>query len=258
MTDSSVDVPHPRQREATLTTDAARRIRYPLVRQVDHTFRLPEPALSVPAGYLRPPHPAYRLIGKRGLDIALGILMAPFALSLILVAAVALWIEGGNPFYHQDRLGRGGARFKLFKLRTMVRDADAMLEQCLASDTAMRAEWDATQKLKNDPRITPVGAFLRATSLDELPQLWNVFKGDMSLIGPRPMMPEQLIMYGDARHYFALRPGITGAWQVSKRNEDLFIERAVIDQDYDLKLSLGQDLKILWRTVGVVLRRTGY
>ena len=197
-------------------------------------------------------------MGKRLLDILLVLLLAPLALPLILLASLALWIEGGNPFYHQDRLGRHGERFRIYKLRTMVRNADKMLETCLAKDPELRAEWDATQKLKKDPRITRIGALLRKTSLDELPQLWNVLTGEMSLIGPRPMLPEQLPLYGDASYYFALRPGITGSWQVSARNEDLFTQRVGMDQSYAEDLSPWRDMVILFKTVGVVLRRTGY
>lgn len=140
----------------------------------------------------------------------------------------------------------------------MVRDADAKLEQYLAGSSQLRREWDETQKLKKDPRITPVGRVLRVTSLDELPQLWNVLKGDMSLVGPRPMMPDQLPLYGDPRAYFALKPGITGMWQVSARNESRFSYRAQIDSVYGQDLSLRTDLSLLLRTVGVVLRGTGY
>ncbi|WP_370212728.1 sugar transferase [Roseovarius sp.] len=200
----------------------------------------------------------YLVVGKRLLDILLVLLLAPLALPLILLASLALWIEGGNPFYHQDRLGRHGERFRIYKLRTMVRNADKMLETCLAKDPELRAEWDATQKLKKDPRITRIGALLRKTSLDELPQLWNVLTGEMSLIGPRPMLPEQLPLYGDASYYFALRPGITGSWQVSARNEDLFTQRVGMDQSYAEDLSPWRDMVILFKTVGVVLRRTGY
>ncbi|MFD0858032.1 sugar transferase [Roseovarius aquimarinus] len=200
----------------------------------------------------------YRLVGKRCLDIALVVLAAPVALTLIAVAALALWMEGGAPFYRQARLGKGGSRFSILKLRTMVRDADRLLEVHLAADPALRAEWDTTQKLRNDPRITRIGSFLRKTSLDELPQLWNVLRGDMSLVGPRPMLPEQLPIYGDATHYFALRPGITGYWQVSQRNEGAFRTRVALDAAYDYDVSLAEDAKVLWRTVGAVMNRTGY
>jgi lipopolysaccharide/colanic/teichoic acid biosynthesis glycosyltransferase len=133
-----------------------------------------------------------------------------------------------------------------------------MLESYLAADPAMREEWDRTQKLKNDPRITRVGNFLRKTSLDELPQFLNVFRGEMSVVGPRPMLPEQLPLYDNPAPYFDMRPGITGQWQVSDRNENSFAHRSTVDAAYHDSLSLALDLRILVRTVGVVLRRTGY
>ncbi len=204
------------------------------------------------------PRPAvYRRFGKRILDTVLITAALPFALPLIGVCALALWIEGGAPFYSQIRLGRNGSRFSILKLRTMTRDADAALESYLAADPVLRREWDEMQKLRNDPRITPVGQFLRATSLDELPQLLNVLRGDMSLVGPRPMLPEQLEMYGDPNAYYALRPGITGLWQVSARNNNRFTYRNEVDATYHRRLTLGCDLSVLAKTVGVVLRRTG-
>ena len=201
---------------------------------------------------------AYAAAGKRGLDLLLVFLSLPLALPLIALCAAALWLEGGRPFYTQVRLGRGGQVFRILKLRTMVRDADRLLLHYLKTDLALRQEWDETQKLKNDPRITGVGRFLRAASLDELPQLWNVVVGDMSLVGPRPMMPEQLSLYGDASAYNELRPGITGIWQVSVRNEAGFASRMRADTEYRRSLSLGRDLGLIWRTAGVVLKGTGY
>ncbi len=200
----------------------------------------------------------YRTWGKRLLDIAFVIATLPISVPVILICALALWIEGGSPFYRQDRLGKGGARFSILKLRTMVPDADAKLARYLADDPEMRAAWETTQKLKNDPRVTRVGGLLRTTSLDELPQLWNVLKGEMSLVGPRPMMPQQLPLYGEAQAYFATLPGITGIWQVSGRNETHFSFRAGLDVQYFRELSLKTDLGLLLKTVGVVLRRTGY
>jgi lipopolysaccharide/colanic/teichoic acid biosynthesis glycosyltransferase len=197
-------------------------------------------------------------MGKRLIDMVLVLLTAPLTFSVVLVCAIALWLEGGNPFYRQDRLGVGGRRFSIWKLRTMVRDADACLQRYLDSDPAMAEEWATTQKLKKDPRITRVGAMLRKTSLDELPQFWNVLRGEMSLVGPRPMLPEQLSMYGDAYAYFAMRPGVTGFWQVSARNENHFSFRAQIDAQYHRQISLLCDLGVMVRTVGVMLRRTGY
>lgn len=200
----------------------------------------------------------YRGAGKRALDIAMVLVSLPVTLAVISLCALALWIEGGNPFYTQARIGRNGKLFSILKLRTMVRDADARMAQMLADDPALRLEWETTQKLKNDPRITRVGAFLRKTSLDELPQLWNVLRGDMSLVGPRPMMPDQLSVYGDPTHYYALKPGITGLWQVTKRNESLFVYRVTMDRLYNTSLSFHKDLVLLFKTVGVVLKQTGY
>jgi lipopolysaccharide/colanic/teichoic acid biosynthesis glycosyltransferase len=181
----------------------------------------------------------------------------PLALPLICIAALMIALDGHNPFYSQQRVGRNGKAFRMWKLRTMVHNADDLLEAHLAENEAARTEWNATQKLKNDPRITIVGRVLRKTSLDELPQLFNVLNGTMSLVGPRPMMVSQRNSYfGEA--YFRLRPGITGPWQVSDRNECNFVDRVQFDDIYDRGLSLQADLLILVRTVLVVLRGTGY
>lgn len=213
---------------------------------------------SVPLDLPRTLPSFYRSRGKRALDVGLVLATAPVSLALIGVCALALWIEGGRPFYSQDRLGRDGRRFSILKLRTMVRDADERLKDLIAADPALKAEWDSQQKLRHDPRITPVGRVLRATSLDELPQLWNVLRGQMSLVGPRPMMPEQLPLYGDPAIYFDLRPGLTGLWQVSARNEAGFSERYEKDALYHESMSPLRDLWLMLRTVGVVFRRTGY
>ena len=199
----------------------------------------------------------YRQFFKRGIDILFVLLTLPFSVPLILFCALTLWFEGGKPFYSQPRLGAGGRTFSILKLRTMVHNADAVLETCLANDPEMRREWDTIQKLSNDPRITPVGKILRKTSLDELPQLWNVLKGDMSIVVPRPMMLDQLKLYGNARAYFALKPGITGLWQVSARNSERFSYRNKVDAEYEHSVSFVNDLVILFKTIGVVLRPTG-
>ena len=200
----------------------------------------------------------YRHLGKRIVDILFVILTLPFSLPIIAMSAFALWLEGGKPFYTQDRLGAGGKRFSILKLRTMVRNADQVLEDYLASDPALRSEWDELQKLRNDPRVTPIGHVMRVTSMDELPQLFNVLIGDMSIVGPRPMMPEQLEMYGKPDAYFALKPGITGLWQVSARNNARFTYRNEVDGAYERSLTLKLDLTILFKTIGVVLRPTGH
>jgi len=200
---------------------------------------------------------SYRRLGKRALDLTLVLAFLPVYLPFVALAALLLFVEGGNPFYRQDRLGRDGARFSIVKLRTMVRDADKKLEDLLRQDPEMRREWEVSQKLRSDPRITRIGAILRRSSMDELPQLWNVLIGQMSLVGPRPMMPEQLPLYGDPQDYFAVRPGITGLWQVDRRNDSSFADRARYDTAYRRELSLVKDLRVLWQTIGVVLKRTG-
>ena len=200
----------------------------------------------------------YRRFGKRALELALIVLAIPFWLPIMALCALALWIEGGNPFYTQARIGRGGRLFSILKLRTMVRNADAALEKLLEEDPKMRAEWNELQKLRHDPRVTPVGRVLRATSLDELPQLFNVLTGDMSLIGPRPMLPDQLGLYGNPSAYYALRPGITGLWQVSARNNARFAYRNEVDSTYHRTYSLETDGLILLKTVGAVVRGTGH
>lgn len=199
----------------------------------------------------------YRNGFKRVLDTLLIMLALPFALPLIAVMALLVARDGGKPFYTQTRIGRDGRRFKMWKLRTMVVDADAHLNRHLETHPTARAEWDKTQKLKNDPRITRMGQFLRKSSIDELPQLWNVLNGTMSLVGPRPMMVSQQALY-HGEGYYNLRPGITGFWQVSDRNESDFAGRVAHDDTYDAQVSLKTDVSILWRTVGVMLRCTGY
>lgn len=194
---------------------------------------------------------------KRALDVLAVLLSAPIVLPLLLVFGVMIARDGGPVFYSQSRIGRGGRTFRIWKLRSMVVDADAALEDHLAADPAARAEWDEHQKLRNDPRITPAGRLIRKTSLDELPQLWNVLVGDMSLVGPRPMMPSQTRLY-PGRAYYRLRPGLTGFWQISHRNETSFAGRAAYDTQYARRMSLLTDAFVLLATVWVVIRGTGY
>ena len=153
----------------------------------------------------------YRSIFKRGIDVLAVLLSLPVILPLLGILALAISLDGHSPFYRQKRLGRNGRIFTLWKLRSMVAGAEAQLEAHLSADPAARAEWTLTQKLKKDPRITGIGRVLRKSSADELPQLWNVLRGDMSLVGPRPMMPDQAQLYPGTA-YYALRPGITGSW----------------------------------------------
>ena len=190
---------------------------------------MPSAQLVAPAGDDVAKDGVYAGLGKSVFDILFVILAAPIALPLVAVLALILAVTGGSPFYLQDRVGRGGRTFRMIKLRSMVRKADALLEAHLAANPAARREWDEKQKLTDDPRITAFGRFLRKSSFDELPQLWNVFRGEMSIVGPRPMMTSQQSLY-PGRAYYALRPGITGLWQVSDRNRSSFAARASFDQ----------------------------
>ena len=199
----------------------------------------------------------YSRFGKRVFDVMIVMLFAPIVLPLVLPVALLISFDGSNPFYRQTRIGKGGKQFRMWKFRSMVSNADAKLDAYLDAHPDAKDEWDKMQKLKNDPRITKIGRFIRKTSMDELPQLWNVLKGDMSLVGPRPMMVCQKELYL-GEDYYALRPGITGLWQVSERNESSFADRAVFDSEYLRNLTAGYDFQILLRTVGVVLRATGH
>jgi len=202
-------------------------------------------------------HGIYRNYGKRTLDVAAVVLSSILVVPLILLLALAVALDGSSPFYWNDRVGLGGRTFRMLKLRTMVPNADRMLENYLSRNPEARLEWNSTQKLKADPRITRLGRFLRKSSFDELPQLWNVLIGDMSLVGPRPMMPSQRTLYNGLA-YYAVRPGITGPWQVSERNQVEFSKRAEFDRDYEANLSFLNDLKLLVATMRVVVRGTGY
>jgi lipopolysaccharide/colanic/teichoic acid biosynthesis glycosyltransferase len=199
----------------------------------------------------------YARFFKRSFDFLAVLVMAVFALPVILLFGLLIRLDGAPVFYCQDRLGRNGRVFRIWKLRSMVVDADRRLEEHLADNPAARLEWDRTQKLRNDPRITPVGRLLRKTSLDELPQLWNVLVGDMSLVGPRPMMPHQAQLY-PGQAYYQLRPGLTGFWQISDRNSTSFAGRAAYDTQYSRRLSFVTDLLVLIATARVVVRGTGY
>jgi exopolysaccharide production protein ExoY len=220
-----------------------------------HEFE--RPSASVSDGWVRArQEPFYRRSLKRCLDVGFVLMAMPIVLPVILVLAVILKVGGNSPFFTQDRVGLGGRTFRLWKLRTMVPNAEARLQDYLQKDDVARSEWETYQKLSHDPRITEFGQFLRKSSLDELPQLWNVLIGDMSLVGPRPMMVDQQEKYPGTA-YYALRPGLTGTWQISDRNQSTFAQRAEFDADYERNLSFFKDLKILLATVGVVLRATG-
>ena len=199
----------------------------------------------------------YRRFVKRTFDVVAVLAAAPIVVPVIAGLAFAVRRDGGRAFYTQQRVGLDGRHYRMWKLRSMVSDADGRMAAYLAANPVARAEWDSTQKLKSDPRITSFGRFLRKSSLDELPQLWNVLKGEMSLVGPRPIMLNQQALY-PGRAYFRLRPGITGYWQTRGRNSTTFEARAGYDEAYEADVSLATDLKVLSETVRVVLKGTGY
>ena len=202
---------------------------------------------------------AYRDGVKRWLDVGLVLAAAPFWIPLV----GALWIlvrHGGAPgFFGHQRVGADGQSFKCWKLRTMIPNAEVALLAYLAENPDAAVEWSQKHKLRDDPRVTGLGRFLRTTSLDELPQLWNVLRGEMSLVGPRPVTRAEIAAYrGFEWAYFTLRPGITGLWQISARNETTYAERVRSDTQYLLGACLRLDLAILLRTFGVVWRKTGW
>jgi undecaprenyl-phosphate galactose phosphotransferase len=176
----------------------------------------------------------------------------------VLVLAVVFSINGQRVFYRHQRVGREGKLFYCLKFQTMVPNAEEVLQHLLAADPELRAEWERDHKLKDDPRVTPLGRFLRSTSLDELPQLWNVLKGEMSVVGPRPVTREEMLRYGrNAVIYQLVRPGITGLWQVSGRNFVEYRRRVAMDVLYVKRQSLVLDFWILLKTIVVVVTRHG-
>ena len=193
------------------------------------------------------------------LDILLCILGSAFLLVIIPVIALCIRLDSrGSVFFTQKRVGQRGKPIRVFKFRTMVTNAQEVLDKILAENPAMREEWEKDQKLTNDPRLTRVGAFLRHTSLDELPQVFNVIKGEMSLVGPRPIVEAEIARYGDGFALYAqVKPGITGLWQVSGRNDISYARRVALDRHYVYNWSVWLDIYIIIRTVPALLTGRG-
>lgn len=196
---------------------------------------------------------------KRAFDIVVSSFLLLLLFPVFLAIAVMIGRRDGFPvFYTQQRLGQNGQIFGMFKFRSMRKDAEKVLEELLASDPEIRAEYEATYKLKNDPRILPGGGFLRRSSLDELPQLLNVLRGDMSLVGPRPIVPPEAKKYGDDIDVFLkMKPGCAGMWQSSGRSDTSYDERIQLDKDYYWNASCRNDIVVLWKTVVTVLTGKG-
>ena len=183
---------------------------------------------------------------------------------IVLLSPVFLYLaykvrqDGGPAFYGHKRLGKDGKTFKCWKFRSMVPNAGDVLTELLENDPAAREEWNNTFKLKNDPRITKIGDFLRKTSLDEIPQLFNVLKGEMSLVGPRPIVFDEIKYYNEnIKYYYSVKPGVTGLWQVSGRSDASYRKRVKLDNFYVRNFTILRDIQIMIKTVFVVLKREG-
>lgn len=206
-----------------------------------------------------PPEKAVGGTVKRSFDIVTAITALVVLAPLLLVVAMMIRLfDEGPALYRHRRIGRNGMPFDCLKFRTMVVDADRVLHRQLLSDREAAREWERDHKLKNDPRITPLGHILRKTSVDELPQLFNVLRGEMSFVGPRPIVSEEISKYGTRiADYLRARPGMTGKWQVSGRNDVGYEERVELDWQYVAQWSLLGDLAILVRTVFIVISARG-
>jgi len=201
---------------------------------------------------------SYRIV-KRAVDVVVVLSLCVLLLPVLLVIAAAIWLSSPGPvLFSHRRIRRYGEFFTMWKFRTMCINSGEVLERYLMTHPEARAEWSATHKLKCDPRVTRVGRFLRRTSLDELPQLWNVLNGTMSVVGPRPIVAAEVEKYGDHfSDYCAVKPGITGLWQVSGRSELSYSQRVDLDRRYAQNWSLRTDARILMRTWSSVVNRDG-
>ncbi len=195
---------------------------------------------------------------KRTVDCIGSLVLIIIFSPVLAIIALLIRRDGGSSIYKQERIGYGGKTFKCYKFRSMVMNSQQRLEEVLATDPKAREEWENDFKLKNDPRITAIGNFLRKTSLDELPQLFNVLQGDMSLVGPRPVVPDELPRYGAlTQKYLSARPGMTGLWQVSGRNDVTYRERVSLDCYYIENWKLHTDFVLMLKTVTVIFHGKG-
>ena len=199
-------------------------------------------------------------LAKNVFDFSLTVVGTICISPLLIYIAYRIKKEDPGPiFFAHERIGKNGKPFPCYKFRSMVTNSQEMLQQYLADNPAAKEEWEREFKLKNDPRVTPIGKMLRRTSLDELPQIFNVLRGEMSLVGPRPVIQEELDKYyGEtAKLYCTVKPGITGLWQVSGRSDTTYDERVAMDESYINNRSLLGDIVILWKTIGVVALKKG-
>jgi lipopolysaccharide/colanic/teichoic acid biosynthesis glycosyltransferase len=192
---------------------------------------------------------------KRVLDVAWALMLGVVAIPFVVVIAALVLLTSGRPLlYGHMRVGRGRRPVRIWKFRTMVVNADEVLAGCIRTNADRALEWQTTHKLKNDPRVTWIGRFLRRTSLDELPQIWNILRGEMSMVGPRPIVEEEVPKYGSAfQLYVSVRPGLTGLWQVSGRSDTSYRRRAELDSEYIREWKVSTDLRLLARTVRAIV-----
>ena len=203
--------------------------------------------------------PAPEGLSLRIMDLAVVVAALLILFPVMVAIAASVWLQDRGPiFFGHTRVGRDGRAFRCWKFRSMCPDAGRILAEHLAGDPLARAEWELNHKLRRDPRITPLGLVLRKLSLDELPQLWNVLIGEMSLVGPRPIVPEEARRYGhDFAAYCSCRPGVTGLWQISGRNDVSYDSRVALDVRYASTRSVALNLSILLRTIPAVVMRKG-
>ncbi len=197
---------------------------------------------------------------KRIFDIFFSLLALSFCIPVFIIVALAIRLNSkGKILFAQERIGRGGYSFKCLKFRTMYPDAEKRLHEILYNDPKLLSEWELKRKLKEDPRITPIGKFLRRTSLDELPQFWNVLKGDLSVVGPRPVVHEEIVKHFGlkAGKILSIRPGITGMWQVSGRSDLSYTHRIKLDEKYVDNRTLALDIKLIFKTIPKMINTKG-
>lgn len=219
---------------------------------------LDHPSKHIRLGYQQPAQGFYAQGGKRIFDVTVCLLLLPAVGGIVLLLWLIARSGASTGFFAHPRVGRNGVTFRCWKIRTMVENADHALLEVFRENPAKQSEWALSRKLSNDPRILPFGKYLRQTSLDELPQIWNVIRGDMSLVGPRPVTRSEMSLFGDGTNdYLAIRPGITGLWQVKARRTPCYIRRVKLDRIYARNVTFSGDLRILLWTLPVLFRPTG-
>ena len=203
-------------------------------------------------------HRFYTRYGKRLFDLVFALVLLPLLLPVIACLIALARCDGGQGLFGHTRIGRNGTPFRCWKIRTMVPDADQRLVELLRNDPIAALEWARARKLENDPRTTRLGRFLRRTSLDELPQIFNVLRGEMSFVGPRPITAGELAFYeGDTKSYLSQTPGVTGLWQVKGRHDGCYEARVALDRKYRHKMCFSVDLLLILQTASLVLLPTG-